>query len=290
MATRTLAMGNSPSTVERHQGFTRRLITLLLFAASIAVWSALLYRYQTNISITLMTVFTDIAIALAAGLGARLAFYDRNWFVRFVSALASMIIGMYVVGYFTHWKMGIGPLVFWRKTYDWLEIAQLSGGVFVVILALSAWRRSASRQQVEVPARNQRLEVYEEPAYEPPVQLPQIQRPARRSRTGRPSRASKPVRLKVPKQARAIERSAPQEQKVSLGHSAKSSRSNRRKKLFRRKPELQISIYEEHRCPYCLEDVKRNDPRGVKECSICHTLHHADCWDVTGMCQVPHLN
>jgi hypothetical protein len=44
----------------------------------------------------------------------------------------------------------------------------------------------------------------------------------------------------------------------------------------------------EHRCPFCLEIVEENDPRGVKICKICHTRHHADCWDVTGTCQVPH--
>ncbi|MCX8062532.1 MAG: hypothetical protein N3D16_08115 [Anaerolineales bacterium] len=45
---------------------------------------------------------------------------------------------------------------------------------------------------------------------------------------------------------------------------------------------------EEHRCPYCLEMVLENDPRGVKICPICGTHHHADCWAVTGVCQVPH--
>ena len=37
-------------------------------------------------------------------------------------------------------------------------------------------------------------------------------------------------------------------------------------------------------------DIKRNDIRGSVECPICHTLHHKDCWDITGTCQVPHLN
>ncbi len=46
----------------------------------------------------------------------------------------------------------------------------------------------------------------------------------------------------------------------------------------------------EDRCPYCFDIVKRNDPRGVHVCEICHTPHHADCWAVTGKCQVPHLN
>lgn len=47
---------------------------------------------------------------------------------------------------------------------------------------------------------------------------------------------------------------------------------------------------EEHRCPYCLELVAPNDPRGIVECEICHTQHHADCWAVTGACQVPHYH
>lgn len=45
---------------------------------------------------------------------------------------------------------------------------------------------------------------------------------------------------------------------------------------------------EEHRCPYCLEEVKKNDPRGVVICPDCGTWHHKDCWDVTGSCQIAH--
>ena len=46
----------------------------------------------------------------------------------------------------------------------------------------------------------------------------------------------------------------------------------------------------EHRCPYCLEVVQKKDPRGIKVCPICQTHHHLDCWNITGMCQVPHQN
>ncbi len=57
-----------------------------------------------------------------------------------------------------------------------------------------------------------------------------------------------------------------------------------------KKARVQLALVEEHRCPYCLENVTRTDPRGVVECTVCHTLHHKDCWDITGTCQVPHLN
>jgi ribosomal protein L37AE/L43A len=59
--------------------------------------------------------------------------------------------------------------------------------------------------------------------------------------------------------------------------------------LLRRRRAVRLAAYEEHRCPYCLEQVRRGDPRGTVECPICHTLHHKDCWDVTGTCQIPHL-
>jgi len=53
---------------------------------------------------------------------------------------------------------------------------------------------------------------------------------------------------------------------------------------------IKMSSVLEHRCPYCLELVADDDPRGVQVCSICGAWHHADCWAVTGTCQVPHQN
>ena len=47
---------------------------------------------------------------------------------------------------------------------------------------------------------------------------------------------------------------------------------------------------EEHVCPYCLEEVVKNDSRGLVVCPECNTWHHQDCWDVTGACGVAHRN
>lgn len=62
------------------------------------------------------------------------------------------------------------------------------------------------------------------------------------------------------------------------------------RRIRRRRPKLHLTNQVEHRCPYCLEIVEPKDPRGTKVCPICHAVHHADCWAVTGMCQVPHHN
>jgi hypothetical protein len=63
----------------------------------------------------------------------------------------------------------------------------------------------------------------------------------------------------------------------------------KRKRSGHSKPKLLLSDQEEHRCPYCLELIDPDDRRGIVECKICHTLHHADCWAITGACQVPHF-
>ncbi len=65
----------------------------------------------------------------------------------------------------------------------------------------------------------------------------------------------------------------------------KAAARSRRK---RKDEQVRLVGEEQHRCPFCLEEIVPDDPRGVKICPICKTHHHADCWDVTGICQVPH--
>jgi hypothetical protein len=309
MATSAFPMSDSLPSVNHKSGFTRRLFALLLFVLGIAFWTFLISQNQRIISRDLMAIFSIVMIALAAGLGSRFLYYARNWFVRLITAWASLILGLFLLGYLTNWKMGFGPVEFWRTSYDWMEIAQVGGGMFLVIPALTAWWHGPTVQPVTRKAKRsrpvkKRVERQVEPREQRPVER---ERPREQPRAV-PSRSTpdrqptglfsfarrrsepKPLRLKVSKQARAITRSTPQAEKVVIGRLTKKVRPARLRRLFQRTPELQISTHEEHRCPFCLEDVKRNDPRGVKECSVCHTLHHADCWDITGMCQVPHLN
>ena len=60
------------------------------------------------------------------------------------------------------------------------------------------------------------------------------------------------------------------------------------KSIKKPKP-IRLVGLEEHRCPYCLELVEENDPAGVVVCPICHANHHKSCWDISGTCQVPHI-
>jgi len=61
-------------------------------------------------------------------------------------------------------------------------------------------------------------------------------------------------------------------------------------KAFHTNNDVKLTGEEEHVCPYCLEEVVRNDSQGVVVCQECGTWHHQDCWDVTGACGVAHRN
>jgi ribosomal protein L37AE/L43A len=54
--------------------------------------------------------------------------------------------------------------------------------------------------------------------------------------------------------------------------------------------DVKLMGQEEHVCPYCLEEVVKNDSRGIVVCPECSTWHHQDCWDITGGCGVAHRN
>ena len=288
----TATMSNSYSPATRHRtGFFQKLAVALLFVGCIASSMALFSVYQKNISPYWMMVLATLSIGLASGSICRMVFYQWVGFIRFVVILFVLPIGMFVLGLLTNWRMGIGPLNPWVKgIIPQDELIQLGGAFLVALISLEAWwkhgpkavnlannvRAAPNRRRKRIPAT----------ASMQPAQPRPSQTEAQESLIFLPRATSHP---KVVRATRIRSRQTSTADKLVLKHSEPSARS-RHKRLFAQRPKLQISSFEEHRCPYCLEEVKRNDPRGVKECDICHSLHHADCWAITGNCQVPHLN
>jgi hypothetical protein len=188
-------------------------------------------------------------------------------------------------------SLGIGSRVLFDFSgLDWADLAHLAVSVVITILSLQAWR-----QTIAAP----------EPLEIAPVPVPTP--PATRSRRGRKSTSASNGRARV----RRAESGSSASHLTPNPSPATRTRSNngthaaprakvkkmkeptirpKKKRASQRKPKIQFALVEEHRCPYCLDAVTHNDPRGVKECEVCHTLHHADCWTITGVCQVPHLN
>jgi len=290
MSIRAATMSNSYSSTTRRSGFFQRLVVAFLFVIVVASFMALFETYQKNISLFWMAVLAVLSVGLASGTISRMAFYQWTGFTRFIVILLVLPFGLLVLGLFTSWQIGIGPLVPWvRGIIPQDELFQLGGAFLVALISLEAWwnprsnegqhraRASSRRRKKQAPRAVASIQTVE-------PRLPQIH--AQENVILLPNRNSRP-RIINADRVRSRPKSAVD--KVIFKHAAPPTLS-RRKRVSNRKPMLQISTFEEHRCPFCLEEVKRNDPRGIKECEICHSFHHADCWAITGMCQVPHLN
>jgi hypothetical protein len=288
MSIRAATMSNSYSPSTRRPGFFRKLVVTLLFVAGIAGSMSLLNLHQKNLSLFWMTVFAIMSIGLAAGSAARISFYQWSGIIRFLVMSLAVTVGLLSLGVLTTWQMGIGPLNPWIEgSIPQDELIQLGGAFLVAIISLEAWWKR--RPRIEEAARVESSSRTREPMPVAAVMQPASPRQQSRAQENVTFVSKGKSRLKFAKAPKARSRTIPAVDKLFLTHTSQPARS-KRKKLFNRKPQLQISVFEEHRCPYCLDDVKRNDPRGVKECEVCHSLHHADCWAITGMCQVPHLN
>ena len=289
MSSHAATMSNSyPPTTRRRPVFFQKLAFTLLFVLSIAGFMALFNRYQKNLSSFWMTTFAVLSIGLAAGSVSRIIFYQRSGYVRLFAILLDLPLGMFLLGVFTNWQMGIGPINFWVKgIIHPSELIQLGGAFLIAFICLEAWWKPNSKIE-DLPNTRTSVNRREQAPAAASIQLAQMrssQIHTRESLVFPPKRNSRP---KVVKTNKTRSGSIAAVDKLVLTHTGQPARSKH--KRLSSKPMLKISSVEEHRCPFCLEEVKLNDPRGTKECEVCHSLHHADCWAITGMCQVPHLN
>jgi ribosomal protein L37AE/L43A len=293
MAARTMSFDPDSTSERWHLG--RKLTLLLLLVIALALGLVILFRQRTTLPSLVFNLFADISIGLVVGLATRLALRQRNWFVRSVASAALVIIGIIVLGYSTEGIIGLvlPPLGFVRVSWldqwhvplelplrvassamNWAGLAYMVIAIDTSWIALRAWRQSTPRVDGSsaVSSRRRRSVRSSHTNVSPRFTFPKIQ----------PRNSSEKLKAR-----RRSER--PMVSMSVASNSVKATRSKRWSPLHK-KPQIQLAIHEEHRCPYCLEEVKRDDPRGVVECEVCHTLHHKDCWDITGACQVPHLN
>jgi hypothetical protein len=240
----------------------RKLILLSLIMVVAALGLVILFRHVQAYFLLLPHVLSDAAMGLIAGFSVRWILRKQTAFLRIASILAFVICGLELVGWFTGWQVGLGRLKIGRASVDWFGLGQLILSAGIAFLALYAWKH---------PIRKV------EPA-EPPPEVKETVRPRKW-----PKRHSRLVA--APETAeKVLDPQTP----PAKGTGTEAPAKPKWKRVFHHKPQLHLSAEEEHRCPYCLELIVENDPRGTVECKICHTLHHADCWAITGACQVPH--
>jgi len=282
MAMRVATMSPSDnSSITRNTGqLSRKLVLLFLLTSAYALGLVLLLHQRLDFPLILFTFFADCTVALAAGFGARFILSKRNRFIRSAAAITMVLTGLGILGYFSKWEIGVDVPQLMRGYVSWMDLSHLGLGILAALSAVWAWGRSRpAHQVVEVPVRTPVIPASSNAtrSVRPRIRLPQNwslnlrEMPGLRSRSSSGNGSRSSVRVQP---------------KLISGQSVKV----KRRKAKHRQAHVQLALVEEHRCPYCLEPVLRTDPGGVKECEICHSLHHADCWSITGTCQVPHLN
>ncbi len=309
-----MSLDNSDQSPKRWH-LLRKVVLLFLLVAALTLGLVLLFRQNSSFPLLLFNILADASLGLLIGLGTRMVLRGRAWLIQALASAAVCIVGLALLGYFTNWESGIGPfraglvrvhwldwanvalrlpLQFQRSTMDLLDLAHVVIAVDTGWIALRAWKRSprivgqratpSSTPRVKNRPKPPKGRQVSPPAAVPSTPVQKIRVPTTSSiSTSSASIGSSVRRKRVGRPLISRPAAAPL-------RPARAKSTKRWNPLRHNKPAVQLAVYEEHRCPYCLEVVNRNDPRGVVECQVCHTLHHKDCWDITGSCQVPHLN
>jgi hypothetical protein len=275
-----------------------RVLILVLFTSLVGSVLALLFLVNRLEMPVLLKFGVLAATGVSAGFGARRLLVGRSFLLRLGAAIFALFIALGLLNVITFGYLGLNLLRAYPNNPQWDGALQLVIASGLAALSIRAWR---------VTVR----EVMVEPRYSPPSTPRPASRPARHSTTRSMRRTSSASTRRRPPTSRTSAASAsaafsawssritaqfrnyflaPSTGTASRGRTAKkTTRSKRnRQRVFRRQPAVYLSSEVEHRCPYCLEEVRRNDPRGIKICKVCKTWHHADCWAITGVCQVPH--
>ncbi len=273
-----------------------RVLILVLFTSLVGSVLTLLFLVNRQWMPSLLKYAVLAATGVASGFGARRLLIGRVFLLRIGAAIFALIIALGLLNVISLGYIGLNLLHAYPNNPQWDGALQLGVASSLAILTIRAWRVSIR-------------EVVVEPRYTPaPIPLP-ASRPTRRPASRSTRRVSSPsTRRRRTSRGTTISASlaawgsnvatqfsnfflAPSRgmvtrRRTSAKHPAKAKQ--KRQRLLHRQAGVYLSGEVEHRCPYCLEEVRRNDPRGIKICKVCQTWHHADCWAITGVCQVPH--
>jgi ribosomal protein L37AE/L43A len=203
----------------------------------------------------IFTVAAALGQGILLGVAARLILRQFSFPMRLAAALTATFFSLVAMGWLTRGLIGADPSFPIRQQHpDWGGLVQMLIGGVMAAFAMIAFRK---RPHKIAPTAI---------SGEPPAPAPQPERKkSTKSKTGSPVKESRPALERIRSALRFFRRN-------------------------NRDAEIRLVGKEEPKCPYCLQPIEPRDPRGVVVCPICHTRHHKDCWDITGMCQVPHYH
>jgi len=255
------------------------LILLMLLSTFLAGWAILQYLPQRQFANPiLLRVLALLAMGLTAGFLSR--FFFRKWYLllRLIIALVSMGLALFLLDriYPKNYALVFMDRVPWSQPIG-IDLLQIGLGYGMSLLSLFVGRRKKpSRSEIKTIRPTATLKV------EFPIKKKKKKILVVKSKKKSPQR--KVIQKKAIKPLVASQRVR---SNGPLGGYILSNLIISKPRRTRQK-DVKLLGETEHRCPYCLELVKKNDARGVVICPECKTWHHKDCWEVTGACQVAH--
>ena len=303
-----------------------RILLVVLLTLAFSALVPLLFLYNRAILPAALKWTSLAAVGVFAGLTSRVLLSERTALLRLLAALLALLASLLLLGLFYPGDVGARLPDQHQSGLNLAWLGQFALGSLLAFVTLQAWKvrvKPPSRKKRPVSERKRGATPGSRKSRTKSSTKQSSAVPASRGMPA--SQASQPV---APP-ARARSASAPPSGTSSLaerlhwekrwsnlnqklqewwdhglgeptGASPRSSRKPHVRLPRRRRPvtappaqpdsPVHLVGEEEHRCPYCLELVTKNDPRGITVCPICHTQHHADCWALTGVCQVPHYH
>jgi len=248
-----------------------RLVLVILPVVAAGILLLLLFLQNTTVNLVIFGFTATVSLGLMAGFLARLILKKSTFALRFLAAAVALFAGMVVMYLISSGMLGLSPYI--RTAIDWYGLVQIGIGLGAAFIALYGFRRKQVQVDMVIPGSTSTDSTV---SAQPLV----VSAAASTVITPVPGRRKSSTRKSKSTTTKAAEKKRLVVGKKTASKSTPVAKRSRKK--------VTLAAFDEHRCPYCLEEVKRNDPRGVVVCPICKAYHHKDCWDITGRCQVPH--
>ncbi|MEN8173590.1 MAG: hypothetical protein ABFS03_12020 [Chloroflexota bacterium] len=260
------------------------MLTVIVAAGALT----LLYGLSINLPVIFLTGLVLTLLGIVSALSARVLLRRNTHALRLFSTLTALMLGLITIGMITKGAVGINLISSQISSPNWTSLFQVFWSSLAAWLTLNAWRKPI-RIKESPSAAPKKIKARKPKRSRSSIRRSQIRMPRFRMPFSLPSKngtGKKPGNSPLSVKRRPIykRKSGPQ---VRLNKPT-VKRSSKMFRLRRRPEPVKLVGVVEHNCPFCLEPVQKKDPRGLKICSVCKTWHHADCWDMTGECQIPH--
>lgn len=259
------------------------LVTLVTLVVGLAF--LLIFLLDLQVTLSSMRFALLASVGLAAGIASRQMLAGRHFLLRLTTSWFAILITLAVLSGASTGFVGVDLSGKYPALTGWEAGLELAIPGVVAWLVLLAWARG--RREIVVEPR---ASITTSAPAAPRTSLRNSGRSSRVRTTQASSRVSLVERFNGWRTRTSLQLvSMLPRPAVNAPKTRKAKPSTARKVSGKRsRSTVHFSGVEKHVCPYCLEPVKKNDPRGVKICKVCKTWHHADCWEITGVCQVPH--